>query len=205
MTIRNGFTCLSKHARLRLNERSNLLESQLINMLNTDSFINLGCEIGFYRQHCLLFSIIDGQYYVAVQDENSGKVITFLLLEYHLQLSWKLDKAYSTIDEEVLRRAQVLAKYSLTQADLPCKISLKIRYVDSEDILKIKVIKKFNADCWDYDPRKLIIQNQKITNLINYWKKKNNVKEFIDVFAYMGKKATPHFLEESVVAELNGY
>lgn len=205
MTIKNGFSYLSKHAQLRLNERSNLVESQLINMLNTYSYINLGREIGFYRQHCLLFSAIDDRYYVAVQDHNSGKVITFLPLKYHLQLSWKLDKAYLTIDEEILRRAQVVAKYSLTQADLPSTISLKIRYIDSQDNLKIKVIKKFNANFWDYDPRKLIIQNQKVKNLINHWKKKNNVKEFIDVFASMGKKATPHFLEEIVVAELNGY
>jgi len=200
-----GFSYLSHHAKLRLNERSNLQENELLKMLNTDSFINLGYEVGFFRQHCLLFSVIDNQYYVAVQDNKSGKVITFLTVQYHLQLSWKLSKTYGSIDEELLRRARLVAKKSLTQADLPVRISLKVRYVDDLDVLKIVVVKKFNAESWGYDPSKLILDHQKVSNLINYWMKKNNVKELVDVFTSMGRKSKLHFLEDSVIVQLNGY
>lgn len=201
--VKSGFSYLSHHAELRLRERSKLQKGELLAVLNTDSFINLGCEIGFYKQHCLLFSSIDNQYYVAVQDTKSGKVVTFLPLEYHLQLSWKLKETYLTIDDEVLRRAKLIAKYPLTQTDSPTKISLKIRYIDRQGTLKTRVIKKFKADIWNYDPAKLILEHQKIKNLINHWKKKNNIKELIDVFTSMGRESKPHFLEDNTIVELN--
>lgn len=203
MTIKEGFSYLSNHAKSRLNERSNLKDIDLVRMLDTDSFINLGYEIGFHRQHCLLFSAIDQQYYVAVQDYKNGKVITILPLEYHIKLSWKMEEKYLTIDDDVLRRAMLAAKYGLTQSDLRFKISLKIRYVNDLDDLKIEVVKKFDADRFGYDPKALINNRRKIINIIGQWKKKHRVKEIVDVYTSMGRKADLFFIDADAIENLN--
>jgi hypothetical protein len=203
MTNRIGFTNLSKHAKARLDERTSLLETELIPMLNNNCYYNLGVEIGFYRRHSLFYSIKDDQYYVAVQDTKTGTVITILTWEYHMTLSWKLEKTCLIIDDGILRRTKFLAKYNMNNNDIPSKISLKIRYIDQYDDLKIELVKKFNADVFSYNPLELTQNNQKILNIIRRWKKKKSIHEIVDIYSSMGRKSTPYFVENCVVDKLN--
>lgn len=203
MTTKIGFTNLSKHAVHRLNERTCLLEKELTLLLNSNSYFNLGSEIGFNRQHCLFYSAREDRYYVAVQDTKSGTVVTILLLEYHKTLSWKLSKTYLTIDDEVLRRAKLMAKYKLSQDGIPSKISLKIRYLNQDDKLKTALLKKYDAYEFGYNPLKLIQNNQRIINIVTQWKKESNVNEIIDIYSSTGRKSELYFAEDSVVDNLN--
>lgn len=85
------------HATKRLRERSIMRPEELIDIIEKDRFIVVGCEgRKQYRQHLLFYSISDDLYMVAVYDVHSKSVITILPTEYHSVLTKELlDKAYS--------------------------------------------------------------------------------------------------------------
>lgn len=85
------------HATERLRERSIMKPEELIEIIEKERFIVVGCEgRKQYRQHLLFYSISDDLYMVAVYDIHSKSVITILPIEYHSVLTKELlDEAYS--------------------------------------------------------------------------------------------------------------
>jgi len=204
MTIKFGYSSLTHHAQCRLNQRTNITDVALRKILDRNAYISLGMEIVFDREHFLFYSQPDNECFVAVQDSMTGEVITVLPLEYHKTLSWKIDKKlYNEIDEELLKRAEVLAKYNVDPDSMAIQMSLKIRYLNSKDAICSKTLKKFPAEQYQNNPNVLINKKHKILNIVTRWMKGRCIQNVIDIYVSLGRKSIPHFVCEEVVDELN--
>jgi len=86
---------LSDHASQRLIERTSVSPLKLCELLNNDEVINIG--VYDTRISKLFFSSADNKFFIAIQDQISGSVITILPIEY-----WKnLSKKYFNVNREV--------------------------------------------------------------------------------------------------------
>jgi len=83
---------LTKHGRLRLNERTTLTEQAFTTILDTYRTSSAGYEPKTFRWHRLFYSRPDDKHFVAIQDISNGEVITILPLDYHENLAWKISK-----------------------------------------------------------------------------------------------------------------
>ena len=109
---------LRHHAKERLQERTSLEPAAFLHLLDQNLSVSVGVESYTRRRHRLLYSEADKAHFVAVQDFETGEVITLLPIDYHENLAWKLS-------EKSLRKAvwlvnprlhQVLYGSSTTQA-----------------------------------------------------------------------------------------
>lgn len=204
MTIKFGFTSLTRHAVCRLEERTNLAYDALRALLDKGAYINLGMETAFDRQHCLFYSQPDNECFVAVQDIKTGEVITVLPLDYHKTLSWKIDKKlYSEIDEEYLRRAKVLAMCNIDPNSMAFQMSLKVRYLNSNNVIHTKTLIKFSADTYQNNTHLFLNKKAQILNIVRGWLKEKEAYKVIDLYASLGRKSTPNFVCDEFVDEIN--
>lgn len=77
------------HALERLSERSKLTPDELRSILDENLTIQLGKEEGTNRSAKLIFSIVDKKFFVVIQDDNSGYVVTLLPIDYWHNLTEK--------------------------------------------------------------------------------------------------------------------
>tara|TARA_B110000196_G_scaffold293833_1_gene282429 strand:+ start:14490 stop:15116 length:627 start_codon:yes stop_codon:yes gene_type:complete len=205
MTIKFGFTSLTRHALCRLGQRTGIDGDSLRKLLDKGGYIKLGLESAFDRQHCLFYSQPDNECFVAVQDIKTGEVITVLPLNYHKTLSWKMDKKlYNEIDEEFLRRAEILARYNVDPDSMAFQMSLKIRYLNSNDTLRTKTLKKFPAEQYQNNSNSFISNKQEIFNIVTCWLKEKEANKVIDLYVSLGRKSSPNFVCDEFVDEING-
>lgn len=200
---RNGFTHLSKHAACRLGQRTVFREEEIIAMLDNYFFVSLGIETGFNREHCLVYCRFTNDYYVAVQDIKLGTVITVLPLDYHQNLSWKIDRDYISVNDELLRKAKASAIYKIASGKMPPSISLKVRYVTCCGKLKVSTMKKFIAAKYNCNPELILENRNKISNLVSQWSRGKDLAKIVDVFSAQGRSSTPSFCTDDFVEELN--
>ena len=205
MTIKFGFTSLTRHALCRLDQRTSIAGDSLRKLLDKGGYIKLGLESAFDRQHCLFYSKPDNECFVAVQDIKTGEVITVLPLNYHKTLSWKMDKKlYNEIDEEFLRRAEILARYNVDPDSMAFQMSLKIRYLNRNDTLRTKTLKKFPAEQYQNNSNSFIKNKQEIFNIVTCWLKEKDAHKVIDLYVSLGRKSPPNFVCDEFVDEING-
>jgi len=74
---------LTHHARDQLARRSNLAEGELLLILDQDLVVLIGQEPNTARYHKVFYSRPDNNYLVAIQDNETGDVITILPPDYH--------------------------------------------------------------------------------------------------------------------------
>jgi len=86
------FTHFTHHAFDRITERTKLSCEDISFILDNKLVVNMGCKPGMPRQHLLFYSDLDDEYFVAIQDEMSGTIVTILPLEYHANLAWKVSE-----------------------------------------------------------------------------------------------------------------
>ncbi len=86
-----------KHAKQRIKERTKMTTQDISNLLGRGVHVNLGSKPGIHKSHLLLYSVVDSQYYVLVQDKNNGDIISFLPLEYHENLAWKVPEEHRVL------------------------------------------------------------------------------------------------------------
>ncbi len=87
------------HARERICDRLQMTIEEVEALLEQNLYVLLGYEDSSSKAHKLFFSTIDSNWFVAVEDEADGHVITILPAAYHNR--WK-------ISPEALRNARVL-------------------------------------------------------------------------------------------------
>lgn len=90
---RQCFSYPSKHAALRIRQRTSMLPYELMHLIDLNICIDVTQEYGPYgthKRHLLFYSPKDYFYYVAIQDGLTGRVITVLHLAYHKQLAWPI-------------------------------------------------------------------------------------------------------------------
>lgn len=82
------FSYLSKHAVKRLRQRTQMTAVELTHLLDNGGVLDIGKSPGLNRQSLLFYSPKDERCFVALRNDNIGKIITVWLLEYHKQLAW---------------------------------------------------------------------------------------------------------------------
>ncbi|MDC0432730.1 hypothetical protein OAL96_00755 [bacterium] len=82
-------TRLTPHALLRLGERTSMTPDILCDILDNNKNICLGTEINSSRESKLIFSGKDDKFFIVVQDNDNGYVVTILTIEYWHNLSEK--------------------------------------------------------------------------------------------------------------------
>ena len=144
-----AFTYFSKHAYMRIAQRTLLSFDEIAFILDKGYFINSGSEPGFNRDHLVFYSHKDETYFVAIRDHYSGKVVTILPLDYHHNLAWP-------IPEQVLTRAKQIYPFHLVderigrQLDITKKsqsrIYLTILFLDENEKRKSKPLMSIVSD-----------------------------------------------------------
>ena len=99
---------LRHHAKERLQERTSLEPAAFLHLLDQNLSVSIGVESFTRRRHRLLYSEPDKAHFVAIQDFETGEVITLLPIDYHENLAWKLS-------EKSLRKAVWLVNPRLHQ------------------------------------------------------------------------------------------
>ncbi|MFA5020618.1 MAG: hypothetical protein WC517_00975 [Patescibacteria group bacterium] len=79
---------LTHHARDQLEARSELSQEELLLILDQDLVVLIGQEPGTTHYHKVFYSRPDGNYFVVIQDNENGDVITILPPDYHNR--WKI-------------------------------------------------------------------------------------------------------------------
>lgn len=97
---------LRHHARVRLRQRTSLEPEAFLAMLDGNLSVSVGVEPFTRRRHRLIYSVADRAHFVAVQDFETGEVVTVLPIDYHENLAWELS-------EKSLRTAVWLADPAL--------------------------------------------------------------------------------------------
>ena len=116
--MRNWRTNLGKHALIRLEERTKINEETLCSILDNKETVSLGFERKEYnRQSLLFFSLEDKKFFVAIQDQQNGFVITILTVEYWHNLS-----------EKFFTKKLVITKSQLIKAILISDPENEVRY-----------------------------------------------------------------------------
>ncbi|AMN68777.1 hypothetical protein AK825_05285 [Psychrobacter sp. P11G5] len=82
---------------------------ELMKLLDNGACVNIGQSSGSYRRHLLFFSPEDKFYYVAIQDERNGKIITILPPAYHKNSAWKITPEQCLLAKERYERCSELA------------------------------------------------------------------------------------------------
>ena len=104
-------TQLSIHASERLNERTQVDEKTLCKILDDEETIPLGFErTETNRQSLLIFSPKDEKFFVVVQDQSDGTVVTILTIEYWHNLSEKFFKEKLSISKDQLIKAILISE-----------------------------------------------------------------------------------------------
>lgn len=86
------FSYLSSHAIERLEERTQMTPDEMNHLLDHNGYFKLGSHAGFHRVHLLFYSPKDENFFVAIQDERMGKVVTILPVNYHNKLAWRISQ-----------------------------------------------------------------------------------------------------------------
>jgi len=90
-------TKFTLHAFSRVHDRLNLSSREIAEILNSNRYVPIGND--GHRAHRLFYSAPDDYYFVAIQDERNGEVVTVLPIDYHNR--WK-------VSHEPLERAKQL-------------------------------------------------------------------------------------------------
>lgn len=92
----------TNHGWQQFKERVNLTEEELISILDNDLVVLIGSEMGLngsQKLHRLLYSLPDKRHFIAVQDSETGEIITVLLDSIHNR--WR-------ISPEAMKEAEAL-------------------------------------------------------------------------------------------------
>jgi len=138
------FTNFSKHALLRIKQRTQLNHFEIAEILDNDLAVDVGTVAVFDKKHWLFYSEKNDCCFVAIQSSLTGTIITVLPIDYHENLAWK-------IEEELLEQAAKkikshepkVAKSSVTP---PTVIHVKMHYIcEKRGYTKTTPLTKFKA------------------------------------------------------------
>ncbi len=79
----------TRHAGIRVYRRLSMSHVEVGELLNNDRAVNVGVDRA-RRAHRLFFSARDRRWFVAVQSEQNGVVVTVWPLRFHERLDWRI-------------------------------------------------------------------------------------------------------------------
>lgn len=137
-----AFTFFSKHAFMRIAQRTLLSYEEITLILDKGFYINTGTEPGFNLDHLVFYSHKDEKCFVAIRDHYSGKVVTVLPLEYHKNLAWPISDSDIAKAQEIypcnLLVEEPCDDESSKVKDLEQRIRLTFHYLDQNEKRKSK-------------------------------------------------------------------
>lgn len=140
----------SKHALIRITQRSKLSTFELANMLEDRRYVLLGSKPGMTKQHLLIYSAVDLEYFVVIQDDIDGTIVTVLPTEYHENLAW-------AVTEEQKDKARELATIKIEcKSVAPSSFIISAGYLAEDGTLKIKKLGKLPTRIYGDDIEHLI-------------------------------------------------
>jgi hypothetical protein len=81
---------LTQHAIERIAERSVASLNSILDMIDGGFYVPIGCDQGSNRSHELLYIDADHTWFIVVRDRKTLEIITFLPVDYHENLAWKI-------------------------------------------------------------------------------------------------------------------
>ena len=128
---------MRKHAKQRLGERTTINEKELSSIINKKLYVNLGTKPGLHKTHLLIYSVKDDAYFVLVQDDINGDIITVWTEEYYNNLAMK-------ITDEDKEKAKSLIINQESEDD--CSFIASVIYIDEKGNNRSKDILKFRTE-----------------------------------------------------------
>jgi len=110
-------TTFTSHALNRVYERLSLSADEISSIIDNDLACLLGEETGPHdRIHKLFYSLPDDKYFVAVQDQKNGEVVTILPIDYHNK--WQISANVLITSRDLILNNQNLKL--IEDVDSPC-------------------------------------------------------------------------------------
>lgn len=173
MTTR--FSYLTKHANLRVNQRTKLTWIEVVSILDRHLYVDSGTKPGLSRHHLVFYSAADDRCFVAIQDTIRGRVHTVLPLEYQKNLAWAISDKISAkakllyerdvkaLEHEAALAAQRIACESAEQArlkqaelDANKRFSVTAMYFDSTGKKKFREFMKIPSAPYGHEIANLL-------------------------------------------------
>ena len=120
-----NLTILSKHADIRLKQRTELTPSHITKIIGSVKYVDLGSLPGFNNKYLLFYSVLDNEYFVAVQNGSTGNIITIL----PTRLQDDLPRKITEVDFDTAK-IKILESTS-NRKNEPSKFHIKYHYTES--------------------------------------------------------------------------
>jgi hypothetical protein len=108
---------IRKHASIRIRERCSLSVNEVQHKLNNDKYYPFGMD--GKHQHKLIYSELDDQFFVVVQDEKNLDVITIMPLNWHGK--WQLSPE---LLDMAMKHLGIKIRGCEKELDLPLKVGI---------------------------------------------------------------------------------
>ena len=186
----------TKHAILRLRERSNDSMKNINYLLSNDIYIPIGNEK--HKEHNLIYSLIDDNFHIIIKDTKSKEIITILPPDYHNNIAWNIDpEMYNDIKQRTInnkpftdyinKAAIPMSKFKLAGIyilnDETKSISLGSIPINNKTIDSIKYTKEF----WNYVYDTLDEKNINHNHVLSINVRIGKHKKLIDIIKFVHK------------------
>lgn len=126
----------SKHALIRLHQRTSCLTCEVQELLRKNWFVELGTKPGTLKEHILFYSPRDEACFILVRSSIDGLIITVLPIEYHANLAWQVTDS----EQEMARKILIEGLYN--SRPKPSTIIVSVSYLTLDQEHKVKTLKK---------------------------------------------------------------
>lgn len=150
-----AFTYFSLHAFRRVSERTQLTCEEIAAILDSGLGVPVGRKPGMNRNHILFYSQKDDDYFVAIQDEIMGAVVTVLPLDFHASLAWKVVEKECQSAKRRIQEAHSIWK-PLEDSQKPSTFIIAIKYVSDIGKQKTKELNKISSKPYNHEIANLL-------------------------------------------------
>jgi hypothetical protein len=159
-------------------------------MLDYGGAIDVGVEIVFDRKHWLFYSELDGRYFVAVQDIFTGLVVTVLPLDYHSNLTWKVDS--NTLINAKEKACEYIPNDTTKSKEPPSIIIVKARYMSDHGYQKTSTLTKFKAAYYNDDIYN-VLKDESFESEVDYYCKLKgiDIMQIYEIIIALGNDGEP--------------
>lgn len=151
----------------------------------------MGTKPGILKRHLLFYSVVDQQYFIAIQDQYTGTVVTVLTLDYHRNLAWNISEKDKKLAKAKVSLLECRIKVSLN-ANKKLFVSVVYIDIDIEGVRKVKLILKEPAIAFGLDVKKIMMNPDLIiilkSNLYDI-----SLKQVLGFSIKFGKSSTPEY------------
>jgi hypothetical protein len=163
------FTHFSNHSIERILQRTKLSCEEIASIIDRGLAVNTGRKPGFNRSHLVFYSIPDDDFFVAIQDDLTGKVVTILTLAYQENLAWRITEQDCTKARDLLCAAEKAGHDQVPHYDKnhqsPTRFIVSGHFYTAAGVQQTKTIKKIKSALFHDDIKEFIANSPIFDNL----------------------------------------